>query len=236
MTATPDPALLAEMAGAEKYDAAFFKTRQGNDALRAAAFLQEKRFLEERMDPAAFLKGRVLDVGCSTGEFLTTIGWDLSRAWGMEIAEFARQRAQAAGISFDKDAFSEKDFFDLVVFRGTIQYLPNPFEHLYAAYRSLKPGGALFLTAPNTNSPYYRRFKTLPFLEEDLHFWIPCDTSLRMVLGNCGFRSVEIAYPYLNSPYSRPLRDHFQFLTKLLFRTRHRFPFWRNVMYVFAQK
>jgi SAM-dependent methyltransferase len=236
MTARTDPSLLAGMTAAEKYDAAYFRTRQGNDALRIKTFLREKRFLEQRLDPAVFLKGLVVDVGCSTGEFLTTIGWDLTKAYGMEIADYARQRAQDAGISFDRDVFSEADFFDLVVFRGTIQYLPNPFEHLYAAYRALKPGGALFLTAPNTNALYYRLFGTLPFLEEELHYWVPCDTSLRMVLRNCGFRSVDIDYPYLKSPYANPLRDHLRFLAKVLFRTGHRFPFWRNVMYVFAQK
>jgi len=236
MTAKLDPGLLDKMAGAQKYDADYFQTRQGNDALRRETFLREKRLLERRLRPDVFLKGSVMDVGCSTGEFLTTIGWDLSKAFGMEIAEFARQRAKGAGISFDRDVFSEKDFFDLVVFRGTIQYLPNPFEHLYAAHRALKPGGCLFLTSPNTNSPYYRLFKTLPFLEEEIHFWIPCDTSLRMVLRNCGFRKIEITYPYLDSPYAKPVRDHVLFLAKLLFRTGHRFPFWRNVMYVFAEK
>jgi SAM-dependent methyltransferase len=164
------------------------------------------------------------------------MGWPMKNAWGMEISEFAKGEARRLGISFDKDVFSDRDFFDLVVLRGTIQYLPSPFEYLYAAHRSLKPGGHLFLTAPNTNSPYYRLFKTLPFLEEDLHFWIPSDTSLKMVLRNCGFRRVDITYPYLGSPYARPLRDHLGFLAKALFRTRQRFPFWRNIMYVVAQK
>ena len=178
----------------------------------------------------------MLDVGCSTGEFLETIGWDLSQAYGMEISEFAKQRAQKAGISFDKHLFSETDFFDLVVFRGTIQYLPSPFEYLYAAYRCLKPGGHLFLLAPNTGSLYYRLFKTLPFLEEELHFWIPSDTSLTMVLRNCGFKAISVVRPYLGSPYARPVRDHLKFLAKLLFRTKHRFAFWNNIMYVMAQK
>lgn len=224
------------MAAAEKYGAEYFRTRQGNDALRLEAFAQEKRLLERRLEPETFLKGRVLDIGCSTGEFLKALGWELTNAWGMEVAEFAKQKARSIGISFDKDVFSEKDFFDLVILRGTIQYLPNPFEYLYASHRCLKPGGYLFLTAPNTNSLYYRLFKTLPFLEEELHFWIPCDTSLRMVLRNCGFRNVEVTYPYLDSPYARPVRDHLKFLAKLLLRTNDQFPFWRSVMYVVAQK
>ncbi len=231
-----DPALERQMTAAEKYDAAFFRTRQGNDPLRARAFAQERALLEERLGPEVFRSGNVLDVGCSTGEFLKVLGWDLSRSYGMEVAEFAREKARAAGISFEKDVFSERDFFDLVVMRGTIQYLPSPFEYLYAAYRALKPGGWLFLTAPNTDSLYYRLFGTLPFLEEELHYWIPCDTSLKMVLSNGGFREIEVRFPYWSSPYARPMRDHAQFLAKLLFRTRHRFPFWRNIMYVFARK
>lgn len=231
-----DPALERQMTAAEKYDAAFFRTRQGNDPLRARAFAQEKRLLEARLGPEVFRSGQVLDIGCSTGEFLQAIGWQPSGTHGMEVGEFAREKARAGGISFDRDVFSERDFFDLVVMRGTLQYLPSPFEYLYAAHRALKPGGFLFLTAPNTASLYYRLFGTLPFLEEDLHFWIPSATSLRMVLRNAGFRAVEMRYPYWSSPYARPLRDHAQFLAKLVFRTGHRFPFWRNIMYVLAQK
>jgi SAM-dependent methyltransferase len=231
-----DPTLLARMAAAEKYGAEYFRNRQGNDPVRLEMFAQEKRILERRLDAQHFLKGRVLDIGCSTGEFLKAIGWQMTNAWGMEVAEFAKQHARSIGISFDKDVFSEKDFFDLVILRGTIQYLPSPFEYLYASHRCLKPGGYLFLTAPNTNSLYYRLFKTLPFLEEELHFWIPCDTSLRMVLRNSGFRNVEFTYPYLDSPYAKPVQDHLKFLAKLVFRTNHRFPFWRNIMCVIAQK
>jgi SAM-dependent methyltransferase len=224
------------MASAETYNASYFRTRQGNDPARLAMFEQEKRHLQRVLDRNVFLKGRVLDVGCSTGEFLQAIGWDLHNAWGMEISEFARNKAEGIGIRFDRDLFGETDFFDMVVFRGTIQYLPSPFEYLYGAYRSLKPGGCLFLTAPNTNALYYRCFKTLPFLEEHIHFWIPCDTSLRMVLSNCGFRDIEQTYPYLGSPYARPVRDHLKFIAKLLFHTDHRFAFWRNIVCVTARK
>ncbi|HEY2798063.1 MAG TPA: class I SAM-dependent methyltransferase [Thermoanaerobaculia bacterium] len=230
------PELQAAMVDPANYGSAYFAHRQKNDPVRLAAFAIERRLLEERLDPSVFLKGRVLDVGCSTGEFLETIGWDLSQAFGMEVSDFARQRAQSAGISFAKTIFDEENFFDLVVFRGTIQYLPNPFEYLYAAYRALKPGGTLFLLAPNTNSPYYRAFGTLPYLEEHLHFWIPSDASLRMVLRNCGFRRIDVTFPYLGSPYARPVRDHLKFLVKRLFRTGHKFAFWRNSMYVFAEK
>jgi hypothetical protein len=56
-----------------------------------------------------------------------------------------------------------------------------------------------------------------------------------MVLKNCGFRNVRISYPYWGSAYAHPVADHLKFAAKLLFRTKHRFPFWRNIMYVLAE-
>jgi hypothetical protein len=56
-----------------------------------------------------------------------------------------------------------------------------------------------------------------------------------MVLRNCGFRG-STSRSRTRLPYARPVRDHLKFLVKRLFRTRHKFAFWRNSMYVFAEK
>ena len=75
---------------------------------------------------------------------------------------------------FDRDIFSESDFFDLVIIRGTIQHLDEPFLFLKHAFTALRPGGYLvFLATPNTNSPFYRLKKTLPFIDAPRNFYIP---------------------------------------------------------------
>lgn len=176
-------------------------------------------------------------MGCSTGEFIEAIGWNVKNAYGMEASTYARAIAEKKGIRFDRHIFNTEDYFDLIVFRGTIQYLPNPFDYIKAAFVALKSGGyTVFLATPNSNSIYYRLFKTLPFLEEHLNYLIPCDISLTMNLQNCGFKIINIDFPYLKSPYSRLISDHLKFLRKLVFRTNDRFAFWRSSMNILAKK
>src|SRR5438034_1351273 len=100
----------------ELYPEAYFQRRRFNDARRLRQFELEGKFIRKyATDPS-----RVLDVGCSNGEFLRTIRWQ-AEMYGMEISDFARKMAEQNGIRFDKDLFNTEDFFDCVIFRGTIQ-------------------------------------------------------------------------------------------------------------------
>jgi SAM-dependent methyltransferase len=215
----------------------YFQKRNGNDQLRQISFHQEKEYIKKYLGENIFRTGNLLDVGCSTGEFIASIGWNKNNAYGMEISDYARSIAEKRGISFKKDLFNSENYFDLIVFRGTIQYIPDPFEYIKRAYVALKNDGhVLFLATPNTNSLYYQYFHTLPFLEEHLNYLIPCDISLSMNLKNVGFKITDIDYPYLTSPYSRFISDHYRFIKKLLFHANDKFAFWKNSMNVLAKK
>ena len=63
----------------------------------------------------------------------SAIDWQDER-FGMEISQYARAIAVEAGVRFDRDIFSESDFFDLVIIRGTIQHLDEPFLFLKHAF------------------------------------------------------------------------------------------------------
>jgi len=225
------------MSNYDQFGEDYFRTRRGNDPLRQLNFQQERDYLKHYLCEKLFQEGLLLDVGCSTGEFIEAIGWNVKNAYGMEISTHARAIAEKKGIKFDRHIFNTEDYFDLIVFRGTIQYLPNPFDYMKAAFVALKNGShVVFLATPNSNSIYYRLFKTLPFLEEHLNYLIPCDKSLTMNLKNCGFKIIDIDFPYLKSPYSRLISDHLKFLKRLVFRTDDRFAFWRSSMNVLAKK
>ncbi len=58
---------------------------------------------------------------------------------------------------------------------------------------------------------------------------------IRQCLVNIGFREPEFYYPYLETPYASPLRDHFHFLLRLV-GIKKQFAFWRNMMECYAQK
>ena len=177
-----------------------------------------------------------MDVGCSTGEFLESINWNHDGRYGVEISEYAKEIAQARGIKFTK-SLDDIDFFDLIVFRGTIQYLLSPFEDIKKSYKALKKNGyILFLATPNINSIYYQKFKTLPFLEESLNYYLPSDTSLSMNLKNAGFEIINIHFPYIDTPYTSIVSDHLKFIKKLFFGGADKFPFWKSMMWVIARK
>ena len=215
------------------YGEDYFEGRVSNDPKRVAQFRSEGEFIRRYIR-----SGRAMDIGCSTGEFLEAIGWEDER-FGMEISEFARAIAMEKGVRFDRDIFSETDFFDLVIFRGTIQHLDEPFKFMKHTYSALRPGGyVVFLATPNTNSPFYRLKKTLPFIDAARNFYIPDDVGLRQTLINFGFVVRETRYPYLHSPYASPLRDHWRFLRNLLTPRSTVIPhaFWRSSMEIMAQK
>jgi SAM-dependent methyltransferase len=219
-------------AAAHSYPDSYFADRQGTDPQRLASFLQEKAFLLRHMD----LTGIVCDVGCSTGEFLSAVEWSGPR-FGMEVNAAAIRSAEKAGIRFDKSILTEAGFFDAVIFRGTIQHLPEPFTYIAKAFHALKSGGHVaFLATPNANSLTYKLFNTLPALEPERNFYVPSDVTLESVLRNQGFEMVDIEYPYLGSPYARPVRDHVSFMASLLLRRAPRQPFWRNMMNLIARK
>ena len=155
------------------YGEDYFETRLSNDPERVAQFR-----IRGRAHPALHPLGprdghRLLDGRVPRGHRLA------GRAlWHGDL----RVRAHIAlegGVRFDRDSFSESDFFDLVIIRGTIQHLDEPFLFLKHAFTALRPGGYLvFLATPNTNSPFYRLKKTLPFIDAPRNFYIPDDIGL----------------------------------------------------------
>tara|TARA_Y100001968_G_scaffold280565_1_gene277198 strand:- start:66816 stop:67487 length:672 start_codon:yes stop_codon:yes gene_type:complete len=215
--------------------ASYFINRHGNDKKRLASFIKEKEFISNLFSNKDINNLKVLDIGCSTGEFLNSIFSKNSNLYGIEPSEYASCIASENGIKIIKDINIEEDY-DLIIYRGTIQYIPNPFESIDKSFQSLKVGGKiLFLATPNIRSLYYLLFKSLPFLEEEMMYWVPSDVCLRRTLRNCGFSSISIYYPYFSSPYSQPIMDIIKFFIKLFTRIGS-FPFPGNMIWVSAIK
>ncbi len=214
------------------YSNDYFKDRKLNNEKRLSSFNNERIFLRKFFN----FDGIVCDVGCSTGEFLHTIGWSGKR-YGMEVNLMAINEAKKKDISFNASILNKKNFFDVIVFRGTIQHLPDPFGYIERSYSALKKGGYIvFLATPNANSICYKIFNTSPLLDKTRNFFIPSDITLSNVLKMNNFKRIEIEFPYLNSPYSNLLLDHFNFLRCFFFSQKPNFPFWKNMMNVVAQK
>ncbi|MAH49643.1 hypothetical protein CMI37_27720 [Candidatus Pacearchaeota archaeon] len=210
----------------------YFKNRHGRDFKRQASFQQEAEFIKKHIS-----SGNLLDVGCSTGEFIKALNWE-GGCYGMEISDYASQEARKNDIKFDKDLLNTAGFFDVIVFRGTIQLIDTPFLYIKKAFTALKPGGRLFfLATPNVNCLHFRVFGEHPVLRPKINYYLPSDMSLVAACQNYGFSFIEKRLPYWESPYKSFMKDHFFFLLKLVrFPIKEGFPFWGNVMDLAFQK
>jgi len=207
-----------------------FHSRNLNDDKRILQFKIDEDFLKSHIS-----KGRICDIGCSTGEFIKYMKWE-GECYGMEINDYAKGIASNF-ISFEKNIFTEEDFFDVVVFRGTIQHIDEPFRFLKMTHKSLKKGGyVIFLATPNSDSILYKVKKNLPFLDWGTNFFIPGEKELCNALSNFGFNIEKIDYPYLNTPYVSIISDHFKFILNCISKKFYRHAFWKSSINLSARK
>lgn len=162
--------------------------------------------------------GKVLDIGCSNGSFL-----DVYKARGYETfgVEYGKEAAIAAGETHKVryGVFSEMDFekekFDLIIFRGVLQYIPYPKKYLEKAVdllrpkQGMRPGGYLFITAqPNMNSLAFRLFGkkfTQPVTGADFIGFT--EQLLTRYLMEWGLKKVGERYFYPETPYAKEEED-----------------------------
>jgi SAM-dependent methyltransferase len=127
--------------GYADYDAAWRKRNYRRDA----------RALERAAPP-----GRLLDVGCATGDFLDACS-DRWEKYGVEVSRFAGEQAQRKygeriRIAPLKDAGFPDGFFDAVTLWETLNHLNDPAGDLARCARLLKPGGRLVLNVGDATS------------------------------------------------------------------------------------
>ncbi|MFD0964646.1 class I SAM-dependent methyltransferase [Pseudofulvibacter geojedonensis] len=110
-------------------------------------------------------KASLLDVGCGTGDFLSTClkdGWNVT---GIEPNQSARTIANSKTKNkvFDIDKLKdfEKHSFDVITLWHVLEHLPNLEEHISLFKSLLKENGVLIIAVPNFKSfdaNYYQEF------------------------------------------------------------------------------
>lgn len=192
----------------------YFANRLQNDSARLKSFERERQLLGR----LASNPRRTLDIGCSTGEFASFMGF--SNVVGVEPATFAADIARKNGIDVKTTIFDVSGTFDLVVLRGVVQHLFNPFEVLAEASKKLNPGGIMaFLATPNCDSIYFRTFGSLPALDEPKVYLFPTERVLTNFLSRHDVGLEQKFFPYLRSGYASP-SDLPRFLGRLVWNSK----------------
>jgi 2-polyprenyl-3-methyl-5-hydroxy-6-metoxy-1,4-benzoquinol methylase len=143
----------------------------------------------------AIPQGRLLDVGCGSGEWLTfmrELGWLVE---GVDFDDDAVKVARKDGLEVKCGSLEHQGFpndnFDVVTLSHVIEHVPDPVETLAECVRILKPGGKLVLFTPNSASLSHNLFKQdWRGLEPPRHLHIFSEPSLRQALESVGIKEV----------------------------------------------
>lgn len=139
--------------------------------------------------------GKILDVGCFAGFFLSIAqkrGWE---SYGIEPSSWAVRIAKRDGAKIiGGDILKTKlksNFFDAVVLWDVIEHLPNPKKVIRIIYKSLKPNGIVVLGTPNIDSLFAKVLgPRCPFLIR-MHIILFSPRTLEVLLKDAGFQVIK---------------------------------------------
>ena len=106
----------------------YFDKRLSNDLKRMKSFELEKDYIKKFVKNNFNENCKILDMGSSTGEMLDYFKVNKKNTICIENNEFAKNISKEKGYTVYANILEipEDIFFDIVIFRGTIQYFPSP--------------------------------------------------------------------------------------------------------------
>jgi 2-polyprenyl-3-methyl-5-hydroxy-6-metoxy-1,4-benzoquinol methylase len=128
-------------------------------------------------------KGRILDIGAGTGDFLSVAKNDGWETVGVEPSEKAKSIAKSKGVSFvEKTSELENHSFDVISMWHVLEHVPDLDNQLKELKRLLKPNGSLIIAVPNFKSfdaKHYGHFWAA--YDVPIHFWHFSKKAIKML-------------------------------------------------------
>ena len=128
-------------------------------------------------------KGKLLDIGAGTGDFLLTAkenGWITI---GIEPSEKAKAIAVKKGVEFSATTEElESHTFDVISMWHVLEHVPNLGNQIKELKRLAKPNGTIIIAVPNFKSydaKYYGKFWAA--YDVPIHFWHFSKTAIKLL-------------------------------------------------------
>jgi 2-polyprenyl-3-methyl-5-hydroxy-6-metoxy-1,4-benzoquinol methylase len=157
-------------------------------------------------------KGRILDIGAGTGDFLVVAkndGWDTI---GIEPSEKAKGIAINKSVKFaDSLSVLENNSFDVITMWHVLEHVPNLDEYIVELKRLLKPTGTIIIAVPNFKSfdaEYYGKFWAA--YDVPRHIWHFSKTAIEKLFSEKEMKLVEVLPMKFDSFYVSLLSEKYK--------------------------
>ena len=157
-------------------------------------------------------KGKLLDVGAGTGDFLvaaTAKGWEVS---GTEPNAKARRIAQRKGIVLYPDIQDLQPMtYDVITLWHVLEHIPDTITQLLQLKTRLKPGGSLMIAVPNYktfDARYYKEYWAA--YDVPRHLWHFSKTAVMKLCSDAGLEVVKILPMYFDAFYISLLSEKYK--------------------------
>jgi 2-polyprenyl-3-methyl-5-hydroxy-6-metoxy-1,4-benzoquinol methylase len=157
-------------------------------------------------------KGKLLDIGAGTGDFLAvarTAGWDIT---GIEPSDKARSIAKDKGVVFVENLEEIKDHsYDVITMWHVLEHVPDVEAQIAQLKRIVKPDGVIIVAVPNFKSydaQHYGKFWAA--YDAPRHLWHFSKTAIEKLFAKQGVQLIEILPMKFDSFYVSLLSEKYK--------------------------
>ncbi|MXO07466.1 bifunctional 2-polyprenyl-6-hydroxyphenol methylase/3-demethylubiquinol 3-O-methyltransferase UbiG [Flavobacterium sp. HBTb2-11-1] len=157
-------------------------------------------------------KGKLLDIGAGTGDFLLTAKNDGWETIGVEPSDRAKNIAKEKGISFVEEiSVLESNSLDVITMWHVLEHVPNLEHQIEELKRLLKPTGTLIVAVPNYKSFDAGHYETFwAAYDVPIHFWHFSKKSIQLLFERVDMKLEKILPMKFDSFYVSLLSEKYK--------------------------
>jgi SAM-dependent methyltransferase len=160
-------------------------------------------------------KGKILDIGCGTGEFLKTCkenGWEITGVEPIDIVNMEAKKKLEIIVFKQLSEIEQDNTFDIITLWHVLEHIYDIHGTLESVKRLLKKGGKILIAIPNIDSYDSKLFKEFwAAFDVPRHLFHFNQDSFSRLTKEHGLKIVETIPLYLDAYYISLLSFQYQY-------------------------
>jgi len=164
------------------------------------------------IDNFSATKGKLLDVGAGTGDFLVAAKKSNWQTTGIEPSAKAKAIAEAKGVAFEHSLEQiEDNSFDVITMWHVLEHVPDVEKEISELKRILKPNGVLVVAVPNFKSHDAKKYgEYWAAYDVPRHLWHFSKTAIEKLFGHQEMDVVKVLPMKFDSFYVSLLSEKYK--------------------------